>query len=119
MQMQPEEALAAMMPGTPLMQSRLSQAPPTPMQPPTPMMPHLQPHTPLGMIPDDTGRLSMPPPPIPSMGYPGTPIAPPGYPPTPAPPTPLQHMEEMPHLPPDQVNKRNEFTITKIQRICF
>ncbi|KAF5300497.1 hypothetical protein FQA39_LY02296 [Lamprigera yunnana] len=26
-----------------------------------------------------------------------------GYPSTPAPPTPLSHMEEMPHLPPDQV----------------
>lgn len=103
MHLQPEEALAAMMPSTPLMQSRLSQ-PPTPMQPPTPLMPHLQPPTPLGMMSEDSGRLSMPPPPIPSsMGYPGTPAPPPGYPPTPAPPTPLHHMEEMPHLAPDQV----------------
>lgn len=93
--MQPEDALAAMM------QPRLSEAPPTPLQQPaTPLMPHLQPPTPLGMMGEDTGRMSMPPPPIP--GYPGTPL-PPGYPPTPAPPTPLQHMEEMPHLPPDQV----------------
>lgn len=106
-QMQPEEALAAMM-----QQPRLSQAPPTPMQPPTPLMSsHMQPPTPLGMMPEDAGRMSMPPPPLP--GYPGTPATPgypttpgpPGYPPTPAPPTPLQHMEEMPHLPPDQVRR--------------
>lgn len=112
--MQPEEALAAMM------QPRLSQGPPTPMQPPTPLMSHMQPPTPLGMMPEDAGRMSMPPPPLP--GYPGTPgppgypttpappgypptPGPPGYPPTPGPPTPLHHMEEMPHLAPDQVSE--------------
>lgn len=80
--MNPEEALAAMMPPTPLM------APPTP-QSQGMLSPHM-------MMPPQTPHMheEMPPPPTPIMGYPGTP----------APPTPLHHIDEMPQLQPDQVH---------------
>ncbi|KAF2894481.1 hypothetical protein ILUMI_11681 [Ignelater luminosus] len=125
---QPEEALAAMMPPTPV-------APPTPlplshMMPPTP---HEETEQHVTMPPPPTpttlGYPTMPAPP--SVGYPSTPLGYPGtpgppsvgyppsvgpatsmvfpgtpavatsvgYPPTPAPPTPLQHIEEMSPMP--------------------
>lgn len=82
--MQPEEALAAMMPPTPMPLSS-SLPPPTPLSLPTPS-PMVHP----GMsMHDDV----MPPPSMLSYGS------------NVAPPTPLQHMDEMPHLPPDQVSE--------------
>ncbi|XP_018565982.1 double-strand-break repair protein rad21 homolog isoform X2 [Anoplophora glabripennis] len=104
--LQPEESLAAMMPPTPL-------APPTPLPPqipygapptPLPQTPLVPPMTPLlphmagqeEMHLPSTPQVLMPPPTPQGMMYPQTP----GY---PVPPTPLQHIEEMPHLPPDQV----------------
>lgn len=97
MHMQPEDALAAMMPSTPMPPTP---APPTPMVPSTPLMPHMQPPTPLGMM-EEHGHMSMPPPSLPtSLGYAGTP-APLGY--TGPQATPLQHIDDMPHLPADQV----------------
>nr|CAI5830524.1 unnamed protein product [Callosobruchus analis] len=95
-----------MQPQTPMMQ------PQTPMmQPPTPMM---QPPTPGMMQPQTPGLLQ---PPTPGIMHPQTPgmMGTPSHdmmgggemysqtPVYPEPPTPLPHMEEMPHLPPDQV----------------
>lgn len=98
MHLQPEEALAAMMPSTPMPPTP---APPTPMMPSTPLMPHMQPQTPLSMMPEENGHVSMPPPSLPtSLGYPGTPAAL-GYAGGQA--GPLQHIDDMPHLPADQV----------------
>ncbi|EEZ99261.1 double-strand-break repair protein rad21 homolog isoform X1 [Tribolium castaneum] len=80
--------------------------------PPSPMRPQQAP-TPLMMSQEDAQHVSMPPPSTPAgvmypqtpqMGYPGTPAPTLGFPNTPAPPTPLHHMEEMPHLAPDQVH---------------
>lgn len=87
--LQPEDALAAMMPPTPLQQ------PPTPYMPPptpmTPMMSHLSGHE---------DQMSMPPPQqTPNLLYPQTP----GY-QTPSSSGQLQHIDDMPHLPPDQVH---------------
>ncbi|XP_017785692.1 PREDICTED: double-strand-break repair protein rad21 homolog [Nicrophorus vespilloides] len=116
--LQPEDALASMMPHTPLAApgtpSPHMHAPPTPlMAPPTPQM--MAPPTPQMMAPPTPQMMApgtphmahhmmtdphsshddMPPPPTPIMGYPGTP----------APGTPLHHhMDEMPQLPPDQVH---------------
>jgi hypothetical protein len=101
LQLQQEEALASMMP--------------TPLPPPPPSPLPQQPAPPLMMSHEDPQHVSMPPPSTPAsvmfpqtpvqLGYPGTPAPSAlGYPSTPAPPTPLHHMEEMPHLPPDQVN---------------
>ncbi|XP_025832371.1 double-strand-break repair protein rad21 homolog isoform X2 [Agrilus planipennis] len=90
--LQPEEALAAMMPPTPV-------APPSVAQP---IPEELEPQPPPSVPPPAYPETPAPPP----MGYPETPLiqAPPsvGYPITPAPPTPL-HLEEMPHLPSEQV----------------
>ncbi|CAH1973037.1 unnamed protein product [Acanthoscelides obtectus] len=108
-------------PGTPMMQPQT----PGMMQPQTPMM---QPQTPGMMQPQTPGMMQpqtpMMQPPTPGMMQPQTPMMQPQTPGimgTPAhdmmgggemysqtpvypePPTPLPHMEEMPHLPPDQV----------------
>lgn len=107
--MQPEDALAAMMPSTPMPPTP---APPTPMMPSTPLMSHIQPQTPLGMMSEENGHVSMPPPSIPSaLGYPGTPAAL-GY-----PGAPLQHIDDMPHLPADQVSALLTLCIMRIGQI--
>ncbi|XP_072394085.1 uncharacterized protein vtd isoform X1 [Diabrotica undecimpunctata] len=87
-------------PGTPYPSAPTPLPPHTPYaQPMTPMMPTqelrqdlIPPHTPQGMM---SGVIL--PPSTPGMMYPQTP----GY---PAPPTPLHGMDEMPHLPADQVH---------------
>lgn len=94
--LQPEEALSSMMPPTPIPPQTPLPAPATPMAPPTPV--HQTPmHQPLSS-PSPTVHSGMamheeimPPPSLMPYQQSG------------APPTPLQHMEEMPHLPPDQV----------------
>lgn len=95
--LQPEEALSAMMQPS-------SMQPPTPLPISTSMAP---PATPLSMVP----QTPLPQPSPSPMVHPGLAmheeIMPPPsmmpYQSDVAPPTPLQHIDEMPHLPPDQV----------------
>ncbi|XP_063909003.1 double-strand-break repair protein rad21 homolog isoform X2 [Zophobas morio] len=75
--------------------------------PPQMMMSHEEPPQHVSMPPPATPASVMYPPQTPGsvqLGYPTTPAPALGFPSTPAPPTPLHHMEEMPHLPPDQVH---------------
>ncbi|KAJ8985324.1 hypothetical protein NQ317_008354 [Molorchus minor] len=120
--LQPEDALAAMMPPTPLsVQMAVPphtplppqspyHAPPTPLPPQTPLQRAMTPMMPsmeeMHMSPGTSSQGLLPPPPPQSMMPPGTPqhmMYPqtPGY---PVPGTPLQHIEDMPHLPADQVH---------------
>ncbi|KAK9739426.1 Conserved region of Rad21 / Rec8 like protein [Popillia japonica] len=140
--LQPEEALAAMMPPTPLISQpslnlSTSLGPPTPLPPSTPlssessqmpMIPTPLPQplltAPMTPVPQLVESISTPqvienmptpsqllhphddmPPPSTPMGYPPTPAVPStiNYPGTPAPPTPLPQLEEIPHLPAEQV----------------
>lgn len=95
--LQPEEQLGSIMQSLPPPSPMPTQQAPPPLmlnqEDPTQSMP--PPQTPAGVLYPQT----------PQMGYPGTPAPSTlGYPSTPAPPTPLHHMEEMPHLQPDQVH---------------